>query len=193
MDSPTETRLPRLTFWPEKGAVRRLVVCAVVALSAYLVVASLGGPVVARGWQLGWHLYHRNRLRLSRAEYTVPMRWFVEGSDSTGALLVDLPPRVRRRTTIFIDASGPPVDVNKRLQLEQRYWKSDFGEIQRTYRLQSSVGEFVCLESTSHVIPGAYASECWNASGDWAMLVGDRARLADYHAILASARPVAKP
>ena len=160
-----------------------------------LIIALLsffGPPIVMRSWQLGWHLYHRDHLKLHHTAYTVPTRWFVEASDPSKAFLVDAPFRIKKVTTIVIDDSpGNSIDPDSRLAIEKKFWRKDFGEIQGTYRFHSAVGEFACLESTSRI--AGYVSSCWNTSGGWTMFVGDRERIGDYYAILASARKSSEP
>gem|GEM_PF-6578025 len=70
-----------------KSKVRRWAICIVIAAAAYW----WGPPLVMRSRQVGWHVAHRNQLKLSRSVYVVPLRWFVEMSNPSDAVLVDAP------------------------------------------------------------------------------------------------------
>jgi hypothetical protein len=170
-----------------KRKLRRWAICVGIAAVVYW----LGPNLVMRSWQIGWHIAHRNQLKLSRSAYTVPLRWLVQRPAPSDALLIDAPPVVRTVTTAYISESGPKgqVALDRLLVLEQQIFVKN-GELQRVRRLHTDAEETACLEGTLRALPGIYVVRCFGSSGMYSLFAGDRARVEAYYMIVGSAHPL---
>src|SRR5580704_18140 len=165
-----------------KRKLRRYGGCAVIAIAIYW----FGPPLVMRSWQIGWHVAHRNQLKLSRNVYTVPLRWLVEMPGTSDALLVDAPLLVKRVTTISISESTPKrqVVLDDLLAIEQQMFVKD-GDLRGSRRLHTDSEEIACLEGTLRSLPGFYIGDCNGSSGMYSFFTGDPARVEAYYTIIA--------
>ncbi len=170
-----------------KRKLRRYGGCAVAAIAVYW----LGPPLMMRCWQIGWHVAHRNQLKLSRNVYTVPLRWLVKMPGASDALLVDAPLLVKRVTTIFISETTPKrqVVLDNLLALHQQMFVND-GNLHSSRRLHTDAEEIACLEGTLRSLPGFYIVDCYGSSGMYSFFAGDPARVEAYYTVIASARPI---
>jgi hypothetical protein len=173
-----------------KRNLRRYIVIAALCAAIY----ALSGQVITRGWQVGWHIIHRNQLRLTRSQYTIPLRWIVSGQDTENATLVDAPLWARTTTGAFIFENGSPTKVPFETVVEthERLF-SQSGQLIASRRLHTVSGEIACLEGRQSVQPlQFYVVECYGSSGMSALFVGDQRCVDAFYAILSSARPLGK-
>jgi hypothetical protein len=169
--------------------MRRGVYLALLALACWF-----GWQLRYQGWQIAWHIAHRDELVLKETVYRVPMQWcierYLETEISSGAILQYAPLSLRKvkNTTVTVADRGqhqPEVFNDNYVTSLRRAFANGKPVTER--RFHTDFQDAICLEGTSPEFPNELLAKCLGSSGTYSLFTGDPDLINEYYAILKSA------